>query len=86
MSIACIFVRRIQVEICRPICLKLISYTLRNEHRVVKDCYSRLSFISGVTHQIWWRHNAKSEKTILGDNGEMSARWVFIVELCVDDN
>ena len=71
MSIACIFVRRIQVERYRQIGLDLISNTLRDEHRVVKDCYSRLLFTSGVTFQMWWRHNAKSEKTILGDNGSM---------------
>ena len=66
--------------------LKSHFYTLRDEHRVAKDCYSRLLFTSGVSDQMWWRHNAKSEKTILGDNGGMSARWGFIVEWCVDDN
>ena len=24
-----------------------------------------------------WRHNAKSEKTDLGENGEISSRWLF---------
>ena len=28
-----------------------------------------------VTDQLWWRHNARSEKAALGNNGEMSARW-----------
>ena len=30
-----------------------------------------------VTDQPWWRHNAKSETTILGDDREMSNRWLF---------
>ena len=32
---------------------------------------------------MWWRHNAKSEKDVLGDNCEMSDRWWFLAELCV---
>ena len=27
-----------------------------------------------VTDQLWWRHNAKSEKTVLSDNGEIGNR------------
>ena len=27
-----------------------------------------------VTDQRWWRHNTKSEKTVHGDNGEISDR------------
>ena len=27
-----------------------------------------------VTDQLWWRHNTKSEKTVLSDNGEISDR------------
>ena len=27
-----------------------------------------------VTDQLWWRHNAKSEKTVLSDNGEISVQ------------
>ena len=38
-----------------------------------------------VTDQLWWRHNAKSEKTILGDNGEMGNQWLFLAELCVQN-
>ena len=30
-----------------------------------------------VTDQLWWHHNAKSEKAVLGDNGKMSDRWLF---------
>ena len=28
--------------------------------------------------QLWWHHNAKSEKDVLSDNGEISDRWVFL--------
>ena len=38
-----------------------------------------------VTDQLWWRHNIKSEKIVIGDNGEMRDRWLFLVELCVQD-
>ena len=38
-----------------------------------------------ITYQLWWRHSAKSEKTVLSDNGEMSDRWLFLAELCVQD-
>ena len=36
-----------------------------------------------VTDQLRWRHNAQSEKTALGNYGEMSARWYFLADLCV---
>ena len=36
-----------------------------------------------VTDQLWWRHNVKSEKGVLGDSCEMSDRWWFLAELCV---
>ena len=39
-----------------------------------------------VTDQLWWRRNAKSEKTVRGDNGEKSDRWDFLAaELFVED-
>ena len=38
-----------------------------------------------VTDQLWWRHNVKSEKTVLSDNGEMSDRWLFVAERCAQD-
>ena len=33
-----------------------------------------------VTDQLLWRHNAKSEKTLFGENGEMMVRWFFLAE------
>ena len=44
-----------------------------------------ISRLTDVTDQLWWRHNAKSENTFLGDKGEMNDRWLFIAELCVQD-
>ena len=38
-----------------------------------------------ATNQTWWSHNVKSEKTVLGNNGEMSDWWLFSVESCVHD-
>ena len=38
-----------------------------------------------VTDPLWWRHNAKSETTVPGDNCEMSDRWLFLAELCVQN-
>ena len=35
-----------------------------------------------VTDQLLWRHNTKSEKTVLSDNGEIG-KLLFSVELCV---
>ena len=34
-----------------------------------------------LTDPLWWRHNVKSETTVLGDNCEMSDRWLFLAEL-----
>ena len=39
-----------------------------------------------ITDQLWWGHNAKSENTVLGDNCEMSDRWLFLAEMCVPGN
>ena len=33
--------------------------------------------------QLWWRHSAKLQMTLRGDNGEMSFWWLFLAELCV---
>ena len=36
-----------------------------------------------VTNQLWWRHNAKSEKTVFSDIGKMSDWWLFLADfLC----
>ena len=38
-----------------------------------------------ITAQLWWRHNANLETTVLSDNGEMSERWLFVAKRCVED-
>ena len=38
-----------------------------------------------VPDPLWWRHNAKSETTVPGDNCKISVRWLFLAELCVQD-
>ena len=38
-----------------------------------------------VTDQLRWRHNVDQEKTILSVNGEISDRWLFVEEWCVQD-
>ena len=35
-----------------------------------------------VTNQLWWSHNAKSEKTVLSVNGEISDRLFFSDIVC----
>ena len=44
-----------------------------------------ISRLRDVTDQLWWHHNAKSEKTILGDNCEMSDWWLFLGKMCGKD-
>ena len=43
------------------------------------------SHLRDITDQPWWLYNAKSEETVLGDNGEMSDWWLFLVELYVQN-
>ena len=43
------------------------------------------SRLRDVTDPLWWRHNANAEMTVHGDNCEMSDRWLFLAELCVQD-
>ena len=38
-----------------------------------------------VTDKLWWRHNAKSEKTVLSDNGEIRNWQLILAELCFQD-
>ena len=42
------------------------------------------SIHSVLTDQLWCRHNAKSEKTVLSDNDEMSVRRLFFEEFVQD--
>ena len=36
-----------------------------------------------ATNQLWRCHSVKSEKIVLGDNGEMNDWWLFLVDLYV---
>ena len=36
-----------------------------------------------ITDQQWWRHNAKSEKTVLSNNGKMICQWLVLVDWCI---
>ena len=62
-------------RIFAPIC------TCKNNWRIWRHNAST-SRSRDVTDQQWGRHNAKSENNFLGDNGEMSDRWLFSAELC----
>ena len=55
-----------------PICACMNNRRIWRHHAIT-------SRLLDVTDQLWWRHNAKSEKTVLG---EMSDRWLFLAELC----
>ena len=59
-----------------PIC------ACKNNRRIWRHNAS-ISRSCDVTDQLWWRHNAKSEKAVHGDSCEMSDRWWFLAELCV---
>ena len=61
-----------------PIC------TYKNNRQIWRHNAS-ISRSRDVTDQLWWLHNTKSEKTILGDDCEMSNRWLFLEKLCVKD-
>ena len=50
-----------------PIC------TCKNNRRIWRHNASVLHS-RDVTDQLWWRHNTKSEKTVLSDDGEISDR------------
>ena len=64
--------------------MKLFFFHAR-EYRVAGNRYSRFLFTSEdrlcanlrMQEQLLWRHMAKSEKPVLGENGEMSNRWLF---------
>ena len=56
-----------------------------NDNRRIWRHNTSISCSRDVTDQLWWRHNAKSEKIVLDNNGEMSARWYFLSDLCVHD-
>ena len=53
----------------------------------IHGCYSlvKITFAPIGTGELWWHHNAKSEKTVLSDNCEMSDCWLFLAESCVQD-
>ena len=59
-----------------PIC------TCTKNRRILRHNTS-ISGVRDVIGQLWWRWNAKSEKTVLGDNGELSERWLLSVGVCV---
>ena len=35
-----------------------------------------------VISPLWWRHNAKSEKTLPGDNDHINGPWLFSIAIC----
>ena len=61
-----------------PICM------WKNNWRIWRHNAS-ISCSRDVTDQLWWRRNAKSEKTVLDDNCDMSDRWMVLEKLCVKD-
>ena len=52
----------------------LCCYLSMQEHQGIWRHNANTWCSCTVTDQLWWFHNSKSEKTILGDNGEMSDR------------
>ena len=58
-----------------PLWKKVVRYflTCKNNRRIWRHNASTLPS-RDVTDQLCWRHNAKSENTVLSDNGEISDR------------
>ena len=56
--------------------------TCKNNRRIWRHNAS-ISRSRDVIDPLWWRHNAKSETTVLGDNSKLSDWWLFLAELCV---
>ena len=61
-----------------PIC------ACKNNRRIWRHNAS-ISRSRDVTEQLWWRHNAKSKKTVLDDICDMNDRWLFSEKMCVKD-
>ena len=59
-------------------------YAWKNNRRIWRHNNS-ISRSRDVTDQLWWRHNAKSEKTVLDDKCNMSDRLLFLEKMCVKD-
>ena len=51
-------------------------FACKNNRRIWRHNVST-SRSRDVPDRLWWRHNAKSEKTVLSDNGPMMVRWLF---------
>ena len=51
-------------------------YACKNIQRIWRNNAST-SRSRDVTDQMWWRHNAKTEKIFLGDKDEMNDRGLF---------
>ena len=56
----------------------------KNNRRIWRHNAS-ISRSRDVTDQLWWRHNAESEKTVFDDNCDMGDGWLFLEKLCVKD-
>ena len=62
-----------------PIC------ACKNNRRIWRNNASN-SGSRGVTDQLWWLHNSKSEKTALGDNGEIKSIILFSGKVSLGHN
>ena len=51
-------------------------YMYKNSRRIGRHNTSASRFRQ-VTGQLWWRHNAKSEKTVHGRNAVMGDPWLL---------
>ena len=60
----------------RPICRedRFCANLQKKNNRQIWRHNASTPCSSDITDQLWWRHNTKSEKTVLSDNGEISYR------------
>ena len=78
---------RIDIHSCYSVLVNIVFAPIcpcKNNRRIWRHNVST-SPSHDVIDQLWWHHNAKSEKTAFSDNDEMSNRWLFLAEWCVKD-
>ena len=59
--------------------INFVAICACENNRQISCHHESTSHLRHFTGQLWWHHNAKSEKTVLGDNGEM----ICFQQVCV---
>ena len=62
---------------CSLLKINLASLCMCKNNRQIWRHNCSVSRLRDTTGRLWWRHNARLGKTVLGNNGEMSDLWLF---------